>query len=123
MYNLPGYTFISRQRQHGKRGGVWIYVKNDINFTRREDLEINVDGEFESIFIETQNKTKNNIIVGEIYRVPGTNEANSVNKYEMILSKISNTKNDILIGTDQNFDYLKFDQNKIYKKTFKHLLE
>jgi len=112
MYNLTGYNFISRQRQHGKRGGVGIYIKNNINFARRDDLAINIDGQFESIFIEIQNKTSNNIIIGEIYRIPGTNETDSINRYDTILSKISNTNNDIIIGTDQNFDYLKLDQNK-----------
>ena len=36
---LDGYTFIHRNRDQGEYGGVAMYVKNNITFTRRIDLE------------------------------------------------------------------------------------
>jgi hypothetical protein len=112
LYNIEGYNFISLQRQNITRGGVGIYIKNDINFIHRTDLEINREGEFESIFIQTQSPNKKNAIIGEIYRVPGTNETDSINAYDNILAKLNNEKHDIFIGTDQNHDYLKIHQHK-----------
>ena len=31
LFNIPGYTFISRHRKHYRQGGVGIYIKNNIN--------------------------------------------------------------------------------------------
>ena len=68
-------------------------------------------GSFESIFIEIQS-TNFKALVGEIYRVPNTNEANSLAMYENILKNLQNYKHNIIIGTDQNFDYIKLEQHK-----------
>ena len=77
----------------------------------RDDLAINAPCTFESIFIEAYSEDFK-AIAGEIYRVPNTNEINSINMYENIIKKLHNYKHDIIIGTDQNFDLLKIDQNK-----------
>ena len=49
LYNIPGYTFIKRDRQQGKGGGVAMYIKEGINFERPFDLE---DMDAEIIVIE-----------------------------------------------------------------------
>ena len=48
-----------------------------------------------------------NLIIGEIYRVPGTNEQQSLERYEESISRIlaEGNKNTIL-ATDQNFNFL-----------------
>ena len=61
--------------------------------------------EFESIIIELNNK-KHNLIVGEIYRIPNTNEQTSIERYEQIIKNLHTHKGDIIIGTDQNFNLL-----------------
>ena len=66
---------------------------------------------YESIFIETQHNKKN-IVVGEIYRIPDTNLRTSINRYDTIISKLTDTNKDLIIATDQNCDYLTFDQHK-----------
>ena len=55
---------------------------------------------------------KRNLIIGEIYRIPNTNEIKSIERYETILNKLSNTKQEILIGTDQNIDLLKINDKQ-----------
>ena len=67
------------------------------------DLECNIENEFESLFIEAR-LGNNDIIVGEMYRVPNTNEVDSIHRYNSILNKLSNERKEILIVTDQNFD-------------------
>ncbi len=109
MYNIPGYNLICNNRQN-LRGGVAIYINSKLNFSRRKDLEIFLPGQFESLFIEIKS-TASPLIVGEIYRIPNTNEHDSIEKYETIVKQLVNYKN-VIIGTDQNFDYLKIDHQK-----------
>ena len=110
LYNIKGYEMITRNRITNTKGGVAIYLKNNITYKRRNDLEINIDGEFESIFLET-NSNKTKTIVGEIYRIPNTNELDSIRHFETILNKLANINCNIIIGTDQNFDYLKINRH------------
>ncbi len=110
-FNMPGYNLICRNRPNTNRGGVAIYIKNKYNVTMREDIAINIPGVFESIFVEIISDNFK-CIVGEIYRVPNTNEANSLNYFERVITKLSNSTNDVIIATDQNFDYLKAESHK-----------
>ena len=90
-----------------------------MKYKTRDDIAINVENEFESIFIELiGDGNHTNTIVGEIYRVPNTNEATSLERYQSIISKISESNVGSLIGTDQNFDLLKIDSHKITRELF-----
>ena len=53
---------------------------------------INQPGIYESIFVEIQSP-RLNAIVGEIYRIPNTNEIDSINMYETIVKKLQTLKN------------------------------
>ena len=55
-------------RKTKSRGGVALYIRNDMKYKRRTDIELNVEGEFESIFAEITGNPKSTII-GQIYRV------------------------------------------------------
>lgn len=106
-YSFDGFELISQYRKSKTRGGVSIMLKSDINYIERHDLGIFEEGKFESIFVEIPRRGKENIVVGEIYRVPGTSEADFLQNYESIVEKIRSEKKKIIIGTDQNLDYLK----------------
>ena len=110
LFDLPGYNFVFRNRTNKSRGGVAIYIRKNIEYKLREYLDIFVEGEFESIFLETvinNNKT----VIDEIYRVPNSNINQSIERYDEIFSKIKDAKN-VIIGTDQNFDLLKIESHK-----------
>ena len=63
--------------------------------------------------MEIQEKDGNRgTIVGEIYRVPNTSEITSINRYEDITKKLSDMPQNVIIGSDQNFDYLKVNSHK-----------
>lgn len=113
LFQLQGYTFVCRNRSNMARGGVAIYIRDEIEFTERRDLEIYVEGEFESIFIEIENSgsLKPRTVVGEIYRVPNSNPETSIERYDEVLMKLKDTSN-VIIGTDQNFDLLKINTQK-----------
>jgi hypothetical protein len=111
QFNIKGYNLVYKNRTKSTRGGVAIYANTKYNFAVRDDLALNTPGVFESVFIEIQSN-KCNVIVGEIYRVPNTNELKSIKMYETISKQLQNYNHNIIIGTDQNFDYIKIDQHK-----------
>ena len=111
LYNIPGYNFICQNRQTKKGGGVAIYINDSLSYKRRHDLEYNTDNEYETLFIEAH-KHNLNCIVGEIYRVPNTSEIDSLNRFETTINKLNIQKQDVIIGTDQNFDYIKIENHK-----------
>ena len=111
LFPLPGYSFVHNCRKSMAKGGIALYISDDCTFIERSDLSINIEGEFESIIIEVKNIANKNIIIGEIYRVPNTSVRESIARYEKIMTDIANTKNDIIIATDQNFYYMKINQN------------
>ncbi len=74
-------------RKETPRGGVAIYVKENLKYKLREDLSLFCEGEFESIFLEiTSGKTST--VVVEVYRIPNTNETTAIERYENIISLI-----------------------------------
>ena len=108
--DINGYTLREDHRQTMTKGGVAIYINNKLQFTPRPDLSIFDEGVFESYFVEITAESRN-IIVGEVYRIPNTNQESFLDRYQSIIEKIKLEKKDIIIGTDQNLDYLKIQQH------------
>ena len=52
-------------------------------------------------------KKVSTLFVAEIYRVPNTNENMPIDRYGQSIAILSGSNRDIIIGTDQNVDYLK----------------
>ena len=108
-YSFDNFDLISRYRKNKSRGGVSILIRSNIKYIERSDIDIFEEGIFESVFIEVQRKYKCNIVIGEIYRIPGTCEREFIEKYKSIVAKIKHENKKIIIGTDQNLDYLKIN--------------
>ena len=111
QYSIPGYNFVYKNRKHTRGGGVCMYIQNNIQYIMRSDLSLFHEGEFESIFIETLGSKSNSSIIGEIYRVPNTNVLASLKHYDTLINKLEQNKT-VIIGTDQNLDFLKIDSDK-----------
>jgi hypothetical protein len=95
------------------RGGIAIYIADNLNYIERPDLCVNVEGQFECMSVEIKSCAgKKNLIVSEIYRVPNTSEIHSIAQYEEVMTNICNTKCDVIVGTDQNIDYMKVHINQ-----------
>ena len=113
LFSIPGYNFVHMSRTKLSRGDVAMYISN--NYAERLDFCINVEGEFESIAIEVDTGQRtSNLIVAEIYRVPNTNENMSIERYDRTIAVLSGSNRDIIIGTDQKFDYMKVNERKKY---------
>ena len=105
-YNLTEY-FI---REQGSRGGVAIFTKKGLKCIPRTDLMIYKEGLYESCFIELITDIgQKNIIVGEFYRIPGTNEKDFLHELDKLLRTIDIEQKELLIGSDQNIDLLKIN--------------
>lgn len=117
-YNLDGYDLISEFRRKKLKGGVSILIRSHIQYVERVDLRVFEEGMFESVFIEISQKGKNSVVIGEVYRIPGTNEKEFIEKYESILLKIRQEHKKIIIGTDQNLDLLKLNYHNNTMKFF-----
>ncbi len=56
MYDIPGYTFIHNSRKSLSRGGVAMYILDNLSFIERVDLSEFDEGKFECIFVEIKGK-------------------------------------------------------------------
>ena len=103
--NIKGYQTIRKDREYSNGGGLLIYVRDGLNFKRREDLE-SKDTTIESIWIEIVTSNKN-FILSMLYRPPGSNVNDWLNDTEEKLNHaFSEDKNLVLMG-DFNIDILK----------------
>ena len=89
--------------------GDLLYLKNNINYTLRDDLKIYKSKEVESTFIEIINPKEKNIIVGCIYRhhCMDTTEFNSF-YLKNLSQKLSREKKSLILMGDFNIDILKY---------------
>ena len=123
LVNIPGYVHVANYRTLYKGGGTSILIRNGIPFKRRKDLEIFIDKEIESTYIEITAKSGKHFIIGSLYRPPNTNVEPTVSHIREMLTKNSKTKKEIILGLDHNLDLLKSEQHHPTQRFFDTLLE
>ena len=118
--SIDGYDFIRKDRiSGGTGGGVGCYIRKDINWQRRTDLESN---EIEGMWIEMFIQKSCSLLICILYRPPDTSKHLS-NDFEdqfdvAIETSILENKETIVMG-DINCNFLK----KSDHKTIKDILE
>ena len=65
LFEIPGYSFINKDRDVGSHGGLVIYIKDGIPFIRRTDLEFN---ELECIWLEINFPNTKSFLISVWYR-------------------------------------------------------
>ena len=116
--SLPGYDFFY-SNSRTKAGGCGIYILNEISKTIRNDLEINIHGECEAVFVEiVLAKPAKNVLIGSIYRHPHDNYEEFFSAFFGKVEKIAKKYSVILLG-DINLDCGDTDK---YVKDYKDLL-
>ena len=107
QYQLHGYNMLYRNILTCSRGEIAIYIMDTFNYTEIENVELNWDAEFESVFAKINLENRN--FIGEIYRVPNTNEKTSMDRYKQVIEYLTHQypQYDLIIGTDQNVAYMK----------------
>ena len=118
MFKMDGFTFLSRPRSNGRGGGVGIYVKDDINWIRRNDLESN---DIESIWIEIFPEKSKSFLFSVIYKPPVGSHylyQNFTILLNQMLSLVTKSKKEAIIMGDLNTNYLNTADNKDIKSIF-----
>ena len=96
-------------------GGLAILIKNNINYTVRNDLSFPCNKQllFDSLFIEIKLPNQPKIIIGNIYRAPGQSTINDfTNDLEIILEKIKKETTKVIITGDFNINLLHVNLHK-----------
>ena len=110
-FSMPAYHLIEN---HRSGGGVGIFLRRNCDFCIRDDLVV-FNNLFESVFIEIPNtvfNTGKNIIVGVIYRPPGTDMDMFNNELSNHLESIkSENKLCYLLG-DYNINILNYESHE-----------
>ena len=94
LHDIPGYSTVSKYRPDKRGGGVSLYIRHEIPFTVRHDVDC-VDCEMGAIFIEIdQNvfQTSSNIVIGLIYRMPDASVDTFNERIRDILNVINRKK-------------------------------
>ena len=103
-FDLPGYSHITYTRSGRIGGGVSIYLKNNLTYSNRNDLQ-SADSCFETVFIEVNKENtnaKSNVIYGVIYRPPDSD----IEKFTQYINTVLNT-----IKKEGKLAYLMGDYN------------
>ena len=105
MCNLENYEFVNNNRCNRRGGGTGIFIRSDISFKRRLDLDINTSY-VESTFIETV-CTKSKIVIGVIYRPPDQPTKEFYESLCNIFQIVNNEKKILYLLGDFNINILK----------------
>ena len=108
--NMPGYDKVIKSRVGRHGGGVALFLDADldIKFKPRPDLEYPDESVYESLFIQISQpllKTKD-IIVGVVYRPPGTQLEKFYDCFFPMIEKINSENRPCYILGDFNIDLL-----------------
>jgi hypothetical protein len=100
---INGYNCERRDRIAGAKGGIVVYVKDNIDYVRRLDIE---ESNVESIWMELYSKHHRNILCGFIYRSP-SEKVSWMDNFEKQLYIVKKYPSKLLIFGDFNMDLLK----------------
>ena len=80
VVHVPGYNLIRRDRSERIHGGVCIYVKDTIQFSRLDELS---DDSFEVLWISLRSvrlpREITNLVVATVYHAPRANDTDMLN--------------------------------------------
>ena len=116
---VDGYTFIRKDRINGAGGGVGCFIRADIDWQRRWDLE---NDDNEGIWLEIFVKKSCSFLIGVIYRPPNSSLYLSTGfesfLNDMLDTCVSEGKETIVMG-DLNVNYNKNSDNTEIKRIIK----
>ena len=100
--NLKGYAFYS-QPSNSSAGGAGLYIRANLNYSVREDLNI-LEDEFECIWVEIKNAKSPNILCCCAYRHPNTDSRKFTEYMDMTMNKLSKENKLIFVMGDFNLN-------------------
>ena len=103
--DIPGYNFFKTQSLT-QNGGVGLYIKDSLTSSPRTDLD-SCTNDFETIWVEIENKNDKNFLICCVYRHPRSAIDNLTSHFQNLLSKISSNKLVFIMG-DFNVNLLDY---------------
>ena len=108
--DIPGYTFVGKNRRNKRGGGVGIYVKKELKFKTRTDIVSN-DETCEIVAIEIVNEGSRNIVVISLYRPPGTDIEAFNDVINVLCSRVKAENKFVYWAGDYNINILNTDSH------------
>ena len=114
LVNIPHYQLYSTCRSNHKGGGTAILIRDGITHKRRKDLDIMIEKEVESKYVEMTAKCGKCIILGSVYKSPNTNDEKLKTHLTEVCSKIKQEKynKELGVSMDHNMDLLKSHEHR-----------
>ena len=102
--NIPGYEIIRNDRKiNGRKGGgVCIYIRCNLNYTLRDDLEVE---NLETLVIQVNKLRSKPILISTWYRPPDT-PITIFDNFEELIGKMDSTGHEIFLLGDFNVDFM-----------------
>ena len=69
---MKGYHPFIYQPTETTHGGAGLFIDDNLSYKVREDLNLNSPGNFETTLVELIIPNKKNVVIGCIYRHPGS---------------------------------------------------
>ncbi len=110
--NIDGYDFIHTPT-HSQCGGAGMYIKRGIEYEVISNLSKSCENTCESIFIEVKHTTKQNVLIGSIYRHHTPVQSFIDTYFKKTLQTITKSKKRCILAGDFNVDLIKYGDNKI----------
>ena len=111
LYNIPGFNMFYNNKSRNS-GGLMLYINDNFSSFKRNDLECRFDY-IETLFVELSINDKN-VLVGQIYRRPGSNFNDFLEKLNDLLVHISTENKTCYLVGDFNVDISKnLDVNNV----------
>ena len=106
--NLSNYTLeVSCREGNVRGGGVGAYVRNDMNYVRRNFSIAHA----ESLWLVVSDSNTNVLVIGVIYRKPNTNINEFQSSLMNVLDELHVGKTDVVLLGDFNIDLLRVNSN------------
>ena len=113
LFHLPSYNLVERVNKKGD--GVAIFLKDTINFQRREDLILDCSL-FDSVFIEVDRdifQREKNIIIGVIYRPPDADLESFIELMGVLFEIVKRENKMCYLMGDYNTNFLNYDKHNL----------
>ena len=114
---LEGYDF-HRKDSGNNAGGVGAYIKNNINYEKRDEFSLNVD-DCQDIWFEIKPPNNKSFFIASFYRHPRQNYQLFQNNLLQKIGKINDKKKEFYILGDANINLLHYSS----KTSVKHYVD
>ena len=109
--HMNDYNLVHSSRSIRPGGGAAMFISNSMNFHIREDLMPSQD-DFETVFVEVQRNKARNLIIGIVYRAPGTSSDTFNTAFDFCLDKVTREGKLCYIMGDFNLNLLNWTDHR-----------